>query len=97
MDIINIINRLKFYRHWALRNGYKHLFLNFLRVTDMYTLLNDLCEKFNMKQDIDYFFSKPVRRNRLFTDKYLGRMTNDWLNRKGINYEFYLKGLFNER
>ena len=88
---------LKFYRYWVLRNGYNHLFMNFLRVTDMYRLLKDMSTRMGMEKEFVYFFSKPVKLNRHFSEDYLGRLTEDWHNRKGINYELYLKGLFNER
>ena len=96
MDL-DVKNHIKYYRYWVLRNGYKYVSLNFITITKQYTLLKELCIKIGMEEDFNRFFSLPVKTNKLFSEGYLGRLTTDWSNRKGISYEFYLKGLFNGR
>ncbi len=87
---------IKYYEYWRMNYGFLYVIKHFISITKMYNLLKELSIAYDMEEDFYEFFKRPIKRpSRQFTNNYLGVLTENWKNKKAINYQIYLERIFN--
>ncbi len=93
--MLEIENHIKYYEYWRINYGSVFVLKHFINITIMYNSLKAISIAYDMEEHFQRFFKQPVRRRRFFTYRYLGNLTKSWEDRRAINYQIYLQGVFN--